>query len=215
MAPLINDLTPDALRAAVAMQYGKVALQPKGRFPFPVGRAFAERLGYPPNLLDTLPRLSVDAFAGISYPLKFADLQPGEIVLDLGCGAAMDTILCARQVGPSGQVHGLDLSDAMLECARANVVAAGLDNVTFHRAPAEEIPLGDDSVDVVVVNGIFNLCSNKTHVMAEVFRVLRAGGRIVVSEIVLRDLDDGEWVGATCDLGGDGLAGLTLEKWFQ
>ncbi|MDE3089314.1 MAG: methyltransferase domain-containing protein [Chloroflexota bacterium] len=215
MSQLINDLTPEALRAAVATQYGKVALQPKGRFPFPVGRAFAESLSYPPNLLDTLPRPSVDAFAGISYPLKFADLQPGESVLDLGCGAAMDTILAARQVGESGHIHSLDLSDAMLECARANVVAAGLGNVTFHCAPAEEIPLADGSVDVVVVNGIFNLCPSKKPVIDEVFRVLRTGGRTVVSEIVLRDLDDGEWVGATCDLGGDGLAGLTLENWFQ
>ncbi len=215
MSQLINDLKPETLRAAVAAQYGKVALQPKGRFPFPVGRAFAESLGYPPNLLDTLPLPSVDAFAGISYPLKFADLKPGEIVLDLGCGAAMDTILAARQVGESGHIHSLDLADAMLECARANVSTAGLDNVTFHRAPAEEIPLDDGSVDVVVVNGIFNLCPSKSQVMAEVFRVLRAGGRIIVSEIVMRDLNDGEWVGATCDLGGNGLSGLTLEKWFQ
>ncbi len=212
---LVNNLTADALRAAVATQYGKVALQPKARFPFPVGRAFAEQLGYPLNLLDTLPRPSVDAFAGISYPLRFTNLQPGEIVLDLGCGAAMDTILAARQVGEKGHIHSLDLSDAMLECARANVGTAGLNNVTFHRAPAEEIPLDDGSVDAVVVNGIFNLCPSKPPVMTEVFRVLRAGGRIVVSEIVLRDLDDGEWVGATCDLGGDGLSGLTLEKWFQ
>lgn len=215
MSQLINDLTPDALRAAVAVQYGKVALQPKGRFPFPVGRSFAESLGYPSNLLDTLPRPSVEAFAGISYPLKFADLKPGEIVLDLGCGAAMDTIICARQVGRDGHVHSLDLSDTMLESARANVSTAGLDNVTFHRAPAEEIPLDDGTVDVVVVNGIFNLCPSKPQVMAEVFRVLRGGGRIVVSEIVLRDLEEQDWIGSTCDLGGNGLSGLTLEKWFQ
>jgi SAM-dependent methyltransferase len=215
MPQLINDLTPDALRSAVAEQYGKVALQPQGRFPFPVGRAFAESLGYPSNLLDTLPRPAVDAFAGISYPLRFADFQPGETVLDLGCGAAMDTILYARQAGRDGHVHSLDLSDAMIECARANVATAGLDNVSFHRAPAEEIPLGDGSVDIVVVNGIFNLCPSKAQVMAQVFRVLRAGGRVVVSEIVLRDLDANEDVSATCDLGGNALSGLTLETWFQ
>lgn len=215
MARLVNGLDPDALRAAVAEQYGRVALQPQGRFPFPVGRAFAESLGYPAQLLDTLPRAAVDAFAGISYPLRFAGLQPGETVLDLGCGAALDTILGARQVGPGGHVYSLDLSDAMVQCARANVAAAGLDNVTCHRAAAEDIPLGDGSVDVVVVNGIFNLCPSKEAVMRQVWRVLRPGGRIVVSEIVLRDQGGEDWVGSTCDLGGSGLAGLTLEKWFQ
>ncbi len=215
MSQLINGLTPNELRTAVAEQYGKVALQPRGRFPFPVGRAFAESLGYPPGLLNTLPRAAVDAFAGISYPLKFADLQPGERVLDLGCGAAMDTILSARQVGPTGHVYGLDLSEAMLECARANVAAAGLGNVTLHRAPAEEIPVEGGSVDVVVVNGIFNLCPNKEAVMKEVYRVLHPGGRAIVSEIVLREDDDASWVGSTCDLGDGKLSGQSLDKWFQ
>jgi len=215
MAQLVNDLTPDALRAAVAEQYGRVALQPTGHFPFPIGRAFAESLGYPSDLLDTLPRPSVEAFAGISCPLKFTDLQPGEIVLDLGCGAAMDTILCARQVGQTGQVHGLDLSEAMLDWARTNIAASGLDNVTLHRAPAEEIPLDGNSVDVVVVNGIFNLCPNKEPVMKQVYRVLRPGGRAIVSEIVLRDADDADWVGETCDLGDSKLSGASLERWFQ
>jgi arsenite methyltransferase len=207
MPEFINEMTPEAIRAAVAEQYGKVASQRNGRFPFPVGRAFAKSLGYPLALLNSLPRPAVDSFAGISYPLAHADLQSGETVLDLGCGAGMDTIIIGCQVGPSGHVHGLDLSAEMLECARAHVVAAGLGNVTLHHAPAEAVPLGDGSVDVVVVNGIFNLCPIKQQAMNEVYRVLRRGGRLLVSEIVLREPDDENWVGATC--------GLTLEDWFQ
>ncbi len=207
MAEFIDDMTPEAIRAAVAKQYGRVASQPNSRFPFPVGRAFAESLGYPLARLNSLPRPAVDAFAGISYPLAHADLQLGETVLDLGCGAGMDAIIIGCQVGPSGHVHGLDLSAEMLECARANVVAAGLGNVTLHHAPAETVPLGDGSVDGVVVNGIFNLCPIKQQAMNEVHRVLRRGGRLLVSEIVLREPDDENWVGATC--------GLTLEDWFQ
>ena len=207
MTQLVNTMTSDAIRAAVAEQYGRVARQPAGQHPFPVGRAFAESLGYPPDVLDSLPHSAVDAFAGISYPLARANLQPGETVLDLGCGAGMDTILIARQIGPTGWVHSLDLSADMLECARANVTAAGLDNVTFHQKPAEEIPLGENTLDAAIINGILNLCPMKEVVVGEVQRVLRSGGRLLVSEIVLCEEPGVEEVGATC--------GLTLDDWFQ
>ncbi len=207
MTQLVNTMTSQAIRAAVAEQYGCVARQPAGQHPFPVGRAFAESLGYPSDMLDSLPHSAVDAFAGISYPFSHASLQPGETVLDLGCGAGLDTILIARQLGPTGWVHSLDLSDDMLQCARANVAMAGLDNVTFHQTPAEEIPLGERSVDAVIINGILNLCPMKEVVVSEVQRVLRPCGRLLVSEIVLCEEPGAEEIGATC--------GLTLEDWFQ
>ncbi len=207
MTQLVNAMTSEAIRAAVAEQYGRVARQPTGQHPFPIGRAFVESLGYPADVLDSLPHSAVDAFAGISYPLTHANLQPGETVLDLGCGAGMDTILMARQVGPTGWMHSLDLSADMLECARANVAVAGLDNVTFYQTPAEDIRLGEGSVDAVIINGLLNLCPTKEVVVSEVQRVLRPGGRLLVSEIVLCEQPGGEEVGATC--------GLTLDDWFQ
>jgi arsenite methyltransferase len=207
MMQLVNTMTSDAIRAAVAEQYGRVARQPDGQHPFPVGRTFAESLGYPTDVLDSLPRSAVDAFAGISCPLTHANLQPGEAVLDLGCGAGMDTILMARQVGPAGRVHSLDLSADMLECAHANIAIAGLDNVTFHQTPAESIPVREGSIDAVIINGLLNLCPNKEAVVSEVHRVLRLGGRLLASEIVLCEQPEVEEVGATC--------GLTLDDWFQ
>lgn len=207
MTTFINSLTPDDMRAAVARQYGRVAQQPGGEHPFPVGRAFAESVGYPGAVLDSLPAQAVAAFAGISQPLLHARLQPGDIVLDLGCGGGMDTILAARQVGLTGTVHALDLSADMLACARANVAADDLTKVIFHQCPAEKIPLPNNSIDLVLVNGIFNLCPEKQPVADETFRVLQPGGCLLLSEIVVQDTgDEDEMIGETC--------GLTLDDWF-
>ena len=206
MTTYLSALTPDHLRAAVAEQYGRVATQPQEEHPFPVGRAFAESVGYSPAVLDGLPVPAVTAFAGIGQPLVHARLEGGETALDLGCGAGMDTILIARQVGLMGTVHALDLSAEMLDAARANVNAAELSNIAFHQCQAERIPLPDNSIDLVLVNGIFNLCPDKQPVVQEVFRVLRSGGCLLLSEIVMQDLDEEGQVGETC--------GLTLDDWF-
>lgn len=211
----LNDMTPEALRQAVADQYGFVARRPEGDHPFPVGRDFALSLGYSAEMLAGLPRRAVEAFAGISHPLAHAELRAGETVLDLGCGAGMDTLLAAGRVGGGGHVHALDLSAEMLECARGNLSQAGLTNVTLHLAPAEAVPLSDASVDAVIVNGIFNLCPMKEQAIGECYRVLRPGGRLLASEIVLQDEDEAGWAGETCSLGSGRLDGKELENWFR
>lgn len=210
----LQSLNADTLRQAVARQYGQVAVRPDGDFPFPVGRTFAESLGYPPDLLDTLPPSAVESFTGISNPLVFADLQPGEVVLDLGCGAGVDTILMARQVGPAGRVIGVDLAPEMVNKARTNAADQGLSRVDIRLAPAEKLPLDDDSVDAVVVNGIFNLCASKEVIAAEIWRVLKPGGRLLVSEIVLQ-MSDEKAALQVCSLGDAPSPEEALAQWFS
>lgn len=185
---LVQGLTPSELRQAVADRYGKVATAPTGDFNFPVGRGFATSVGYPTDLLDTLlPSAAIASFAGVDYLPFWTGLVGGEVAVDLGCGAGLDTLIAATIVGSRGHVDAIDVSPEMVELARANVRAAGLANVAVHLAPVEELPLPTASADVATANGVFNLAPEKERAVAEVFRVLRPGGRLVGAEIVLTE----------------------------
>jgi arsenite methyltransferase len=175
----------DLLRMKVNEAYSAVAATPAGKHPLPNGRNLAEDLGYPPELLDTLPRVSTDAFAGVSNVSLFAQLLPGAIILDLGCGAGMDSIIAARRIGPTGQVIGIDFSEAMLERARRARQSQNLPHLEFKAGDAEHLPLADTSVDAVLVNGIFNLNPKRQEIFAELARVLRPGGSAWVAELIL------------------------------
>ncbi len=183
----LADLTSGEIQDAVKTTYGRVAEEPCGAFPFPVGRKFAESVGYPAEVLDRLPPGLAESFTGAGNPQDFVDARAGETLLDLGCGVGLDLYFYAQKVGSTGQLYGLDFSPAMIASARANLSAAGVANVTLLAASAEAIPLPDASVDLVTSNGIYNLCPGKVSVMREVFRVLRPGGRTIFSEIVLRE----------------------------
>lgn len=182
----IERYSSDEIKAAVAERYGQVAISPGQKFNFPVGRKFAESVGYDSALLDQLPESMWESFTGAGNPQPYVDVQPDETVLDLGCGAGLDLYLYARKAGPSGRLYGLDLSQAMIDKARDNLSSVGVANVEWLHAPADAIPLAESSVDLVTANGIYNLSPNKEAVMREVARVLRPGGRTIFAEIVLK-----------------------------
>ncbi|HEY8490187.1 MAG TPA: methyltransferase domain-containing protein [Dehalococcoidia bacterium] len=175
----------DLLRRQIQDKYAVVAHTPEAGFHFHTGRPLAEMLGYPPEEIDWLPPAVLASFAGTGNPFAMGRLRPGETVLDLGCGAGADTLIAARQVGPTGRVIAVDMTEAMLEKAQAGVRAAGLANVEVRHGFAEALPVEDGSVDVVISNGVLNLCPDKLAVMREVWRVLRPGGRIQIGDMVV------------------------------
>ncbi len=175
------------VREGVRRAYSAAALNPLDKHPFPVGRRFAQSVGYPKNLLDKLPSLSVDTFSGVSNVSIFAEIPTEATVLDLGCGAGLDSLIAAKQVGPQGKVIGLDFSGAMLARSRKAVEEAAIDNVVFCQASAENLPVQEGTIDVVLVNGIFNLNPARDAIFRELARVLRTGGTVFGAELILRE----------------------------
>jgi len=174
------------LRASVQRAYSAAAERSQDEHPFPVGGQFAESLGYPQDLLVGLPSVSVDAFSGVTNIAVFADVGEGVTVLDLGCGAGLDSLVAAQRTGPKGKVIGVDFSDAMLVRARQAAAEVGVGNVEFYQADAEDIPIEEGVIDVVLVNGIFNLNPMRDSIFRELARVVRQGGTVYAAELILR-----------------------------
>jgi ubiquinone/menaquinone biosynthesis C-methylase UbiE len=173
--------TSELIRQVKAL-YRQVAQQPSADFHFPLGRPLAERLGYPAELLDAVPAEALASFAGVGYALDLAGLTPGLRVLDLGSGSGTDAFAAAHLVGPTGQVTGIDMTDA--QRAKADRLRGGAAYVRFIDGRLEDLPFDDASFDVVVSNGVVNLCPDKARVFAEAARVLAPGGRLAVADIV-------------------------------
>src|SRR6266540_4681264 len=176
----------DTLRCQISDKYTEVAKTPEKGFHFHTGKPLALMLGYLEGVVDSLPAGTVESFAGMGNPFAMGALRPGETVLDIGCGAGFDSLIAARQVGEMGNVIAIDMTPAMLEKAAAGAREAGLANIEFREGLAESLPAPDGSIDVVISNGVINLCPDKLAVMQEVSRVLKPGGRIQIGDIVVQ-----------------------------
>ena len=175
------------LRDKVRRAYSAAAERPIDEHAFPVGRRFAESLGYPRDLLAGLPSVAIEAFSGVSNVAVLANIPEGAIVLDLGCGAGLDSLIAAGRTGPKGRVIGVDFSDSMLARARSAAAEISAANVEFRLADAENLPIDGGSIDVALANGIFNLNPERQAVFKELARVVRRGGAVYTAELMLRE----------------------------
>jgi SAM-dependent methyltransferase len=189
---------PETLRAEVRDKYREVAADPGRDYHFHTGRPLAARLGYDTEVVDRLPDVAVESFAGVGNPFSLRTLEPGERVVDIGSGAGFDSFIAADQVGPDGRVVGVDMTAEMLDKSRSTAAGLAMDHVEFREGLAEALPVEDAWADAVISNGVINLCADKRAVFDEARRVLRPGGWMQYADIAngrpvppeaLRDID--------------------------
>jgi arsenite methyltransferase len=179
-APPIDSV---ALREEVKLKYREVATEPYRQYHFHTGRPLTRRLGYDSTVVDSLPDAAVESFAGVANPFVQRGLDAGEKVVDVGSGAGFDCFIASAQVGHEGRVVGVDMLPEMLEKSSNTAATLGLKNVEFREGLVEELPVEDSWADVVISNGVFNLCVDKKSAFTEVWRVLRPGGQLQFGDI--------------------------------
>ncbi len=175
----------EVLRMEIRKTYTDVSTDQEQDFIFPTGRSWAQDLGYPEPELSRVPDATVESFAGVANHWLLGRVEPGEVVLDLGCGAGTDVLIAAQMAGRAGRALGVDMTAAMLERAEASAREIGLANVELHESLIEALPLDDASVDVVISNGVIDLVPDKEAVFNEIDRVLRPGGRLQLADVVI------------------------------
>lgn len=186
VARAIEGLDVARLRDAIQEEYATVATQPERGFHFHTGRPLARLLGYQDAWLDGIPEPTIASFAGTGNPFSLGALSPGERVVDVGCGAGIDSLIAARMVAAGGEVVGVDMTDAMLARARASGATMAAGNVEFRAGFAESLPVPDEWADVVISNGVMNLFPDKSAGLGEMARVLKPGGRLQIGDILVQ-----------------------------
>ncbi len=203
MSPEMTEPEILKVRAGIKEKYDRVAAAGTGAcFRYPTGKDGMAQQGYPDEILEDFPPEVLAAFCGVGNPFSLGPLNPGDAVLDIGCGAGVDSLVAARLVGAGGRVVGLDVTAAMIERARAHQARLGLGQVTFQMGDAEALPFPDNDFDAVISNGVFNLTLDKARALSEAHRVLKPGGRLMIADMVLV-------AALPPDLGGK------VENWFQ
>lgn len=185
METLFSTQDRNRMEEGIREKYIKVAVSPEGLFKYPTGSDGLEALGYDGELIQKLPEAVAASFCGVGNPFHLASVKNGGSVLDIGCGAGVDTILAGIMVGPSGSAIGIDVVPEMLDRARDNLRKTGYKNVTFHHASAEDIPFPDETFDMAISNGVFNLVPDKARALKEAFRVLKPEGYLITADQIL------------------------------
>lgn len=185
MKNLLTSQDRKRIEEGIRGKYTKVSDSPEGLFQYPTGRAGLEALNYDSELIQALPDSAVASYCGVGNPFTLGVIRKGEAVLDIGCGAGIDTIVAAMMVGPAGTVVGIDMVPEMLARARENLRMTDLKNVIFEEAYGEKLPFADGGFDVVISNGVFNLIPDKAKALSEVVRVLKPGGRLMMADQIL------------------------------
>ena len=175
-----------SLKKAISREYTEVACNKDYKIHFVSGLPLAKRLGYPDHYIRQMPEEAVRPFAGVGNPFQMGPILPEEILLDIGCGAGFDLLMAWLSGSRNSKMYGIDITSAMRQKARENVMTLGAENIRISKGLAEEIPVDDESVDVVISNGVINLCPDKSKVYHEIARVLRPGGRFQIADVILK-----------------------------
>lgn len=175
----------ERIRTAVKKKYHAVSSSAEGYFKYPVGMAGARLLGYDKSIVEDIPTEIMRSFCGVGNPFAIDRVEKGSTVLDIGCGAGFDLLVASQLVGPNGKVVGVDLTKEMVDTAHANLDAMEIGNYEIHHISSEQLPFANNSFDVVISNGVINLSPDKPRIFAEIYRVLKKGGRLQFADIIL------------------------------
>lgn len=180
----LTDQENKQIQQGIQKKYAKVAISPENHFKYPTGRAGLKALNYDPKLINGLPDEIISSYCGVGNPFSLGKIHGGEQILDLGCGAGVDTILAAILAGPDGSAVGVDIVPEMIWRAESNLKIANVDNASFHNISGENLPFADNRFDVVISNGVINLIPDKKGALSEIIRVLKPTGRLMVADQV-------------------------------